>query len=402
MATETINYGLIKPDKEDFYTVDNFNNNMELIDENMGKFAILEDAGESPEPEIPTDSDLLGGQPKSYFEALVQAVSERVTPIEAVYPQLSNPNLLINDFFTRWERGTSFITTSQTAIYTADRWCICALTDGVNNNVSVEKQADGCLRFSKKMTTSGRFVRLGQFIEMHKGLVGKKLTVSFKIKNYTNPDNLAVSAAFRASPNNFTLSAAGINTIGLITGINGDGIYKFTTSAVPSDAVRLLFMFQLENATPSGDTFVDFEWIKVEVGEIATLCLPRLYADELALCKRYYQRYYRITSNDAISKFMISICSFTNTGIATAHISIPEMRVSPIKNNIGDALQCRLNTGTGAMSGPTTYTLLEAGLSMITIQCNNANIVPTEMYYVGTFNSSPDNSKYLELDAEIY
>ena len=39
MSTYTENYSLIKPDAEDFYNIDDFNENMDVIDETMTKQA---------------------------------------------------------------------------------------------------------------------------------------------------------------------------------------------------------------------------------------------------------------------------------------------------------------------------------------------------------------------------
>ena len=38
-------------------------------------------------------------------------------------------------------------------------------------------------------------------------------------------------------------------------------------------------------------TSVDIEWVKLELGDVATPYVPRLYAEELALCKRYFQQF---------------------------------------------------------------------------------------------------------------
>ena len=40
----------------------------------------------------------------------------------------------------------------------------------------------------------------------------------------------------------------------------------------------------------SSDVVLNVEWVKLEVGEVATPYVPRLYAEELQLCKRYYKR----------------------------------------------------------------------------------------------------------------
>ena len=37
------------------------------------------------------------------------------------------------------------------------------------------------------------------------------------------------------------------------------------------------------------DINIDIEYVKLEMGELATPLSPRPYAEELAMCQRYYQ-----------------------------------------------------------------------------------------------------------------
>lgn len=89
----------------------------------------------------------------------------------------------------------------------------------------------------------------------------------------------------------------------------------------------------------STKTSVNIEWAKLELGDHATPYVPRMYAEELQLCKRYYQKFdvgnLKIYYSDSKNIW------FTNT-LET------EMRVTPtvtIPNTVG------LRNGATALSG---------------------------------------------------
>lgn len=81
----TTNYNLKKPAREDFYDIKDFNDNMDIIDaelkntnvsnENIALFGEGGGLGTG----IPTDAELLGGKPASYFEGLVDNIAGDVS-----------------------------------------------------------------------------------------------------------------------------------------------------------------------------------------------------------------------------------------------------------------------------------------------------------------------------------
>jgi hypothetical protein len=201
------------------------------------------------EDDIPKDNDMLGGQPKSYFEGLVNGVSDRVAIIESVYPQLTNPNLLINPNFQIWQRGTSFTNHGIGIwVYTADRW---KLWEG-----SVSKVSDGLA--ITKYTTS-EYALLTQVLEEHYD--NKKVTLSISI------DGIIYKVSGIMSTEAFVLPIIGLGTLRcyISAGIN---------------IVELIYQ-------STGTHTIN--WVKLELGNVTTPFIPRLYAEELVLCQRYYQ-----------------------------------------------------------------------------------------------------------------
>jgi len=147
MATYTANYGFIRPNRTEYYNIDDFNNNADKIDEEIKK------------------------------------VSDRIV----------NDNLLINGDFQVWQRGESF-TVGIGYTYTADRFRI--FTQG---GADVEKDGDSLKVIPKAEGVNAVSVVL----EAQSEWLGKTMTLSFEAKanseiedmqaiawngdNYTNP-----------------------------------------------------------------------------------------------------------------------------------------------------------------------------------------------------------------------
>lgn len=216
---------------------------------------------------------------------------------------LSNPNLLINGDFQIWQRGTSFTSfIDNTMIYTADRWYAA---QAIGTTISVIKDSDNSLKFSQTGLGSSH---IAQFIEGDfSNLAGKKLTMSVCSKG--NVDTIM------AILDNGT--GVGSNLVPASTE------YKITTltvilpNSITKDRLRYLLNFANNQGT------INIKWIKLELGEIATPLSPRSYAEELALCKRYFRTVYKRSTTTAI---------FSNQ-IYFPLDDITQMRVTPTLKN---------------------------------------------------------------------
>lgn len=144
--------------------------------------------------------------------------------------RIINQNLLINGNFQIFQRGTSFTVGTSDWSYTADRWRVKSLS----GNITVSKVADG-------LKVSG-----------------------------------ACSLQYVLSPND--LEALTGNVVTLSYSINGD-IQQPTTFTISSKTVV--------NLTLSANDVVN--WVKLELGSVATPRVIRPFVEELQNCLAYYE-----------------------------------------------------------------------------------------------------------------
>lgn len=217
----------------------------------------------------PTDSERLQGHSASYFEGLVDDsiaefqdsigdVSDRVTVVESNYVQLSNPNFVINPDFQVWQRGIS-ITAHSSGVYTADRWqANTAVVDGVN----FYKSDDGMVVQTVPGNNSAGITQLIEDgYKLHNKVVTMSASVNGVVYSHTFTLPTGASAQYDVSP---TISFA-VSTI------------------VANKCAGIQVLIKEANATNT------INWIKLELGSISTPFVPRLYAEEISLCQRYFQ-----------------------------------------------------------------------------------------------------------------
>ena len=183
----------------------------------------------------------------------------------------SNPNLLINGDFRVNQRGQSSYRAFANK-YCVDRW----LTRG--NNVTVTPMDYGC---SASVSGTGQYYSvLEQIIEDSASLIGKTVTLSANIKS--------VSADLQIYQYCIRIRSYDVNNELIATSeswITNAGNYSCTL-AVPSNTVKVSCLLY-KNAVV--DCTFEIEYMKLEIGSVATPYSPRPYAEELAMCQRYYQ-----------------------------------------------------------------------------------------------------------------
>lgn len=164
---------------------------------------------------------------------------------------LSNPNLLINGDFQVWQRGeTVSISNDANRHYTCDRWAVNSVY------VIVSKVVNG-LKFDL-LNAEVDYI----YQAMERPLkAGEEYTVSYSL-NDTIKTKTFVGGQY------FDFDA-------------GNGIRYSTVNGYEAIFVQL-----------HKDDILN--WVKLEQGSIATPFIPRLYAEELALCQRYYQHHRNI------------------------------------------------------------------------------------------------------------
>ena len=185
-------------------------------------------------------------------------------------PGGSNPNLLINGDFRVNQRGLTIYESQTNAnIYSLDHWQIGTNTIGVTVATKSGEATNygGGIILSCTSDIPSSYNILRQYIEDYEILQGKTLTLSCYVSNLSGSLNLRIFGTNL------------IDSQALQSGLN---IMSIT---IPSDITRLYFSISCLGVESSAT----IEWIKLETGSTATPFSPRPYAEELALCQRYYQ-----------------------------------------------------------------------------------------------------------------
>lgn len=173
----------------------------------------------------------------------------------------SNPNLLINGDFKINQRGSSIYNCTKNE-YTVDRWL-------GSNNLTVTKTASGVTLSNTSTSASTTFVQ--KLEEPYSSFAGQSLTLSAKIAGeiYFLTTTIPATAPTTAT----TLKTATISTgVSLVINVYPNSILGFGIKLSPEATTTLTYL-------------------KLEVGTSPTIFTPRPYAEELALCQRFFTKY---------------------------------------------------------------------------------------------------------------
>lgn len=162
--------------------------------------------------------------------------------------KFSNPNLLINPDFKINQRGSStYTTTSDSPIYTVDRWMITRGRATVNSDKTVTITATG-----------GTTNKEGYYQQRLENAISGDYTVSMEVISVSGAVRIAIDGAWQNVK-------SGLNVFHGITGTGAVGL-------------------QLANGAS-----ITLKWVKLEQGSIATPFVAPNPAEELMRCKRYFQ-----------------------------------------------------------------------------------------------------------------
>lgn len=266
-----------------------------------------------------------------------------------VINQLSNPNILINSDFKVWQRGEAF--TDKTKLvnrYSADRWRVnhTGLTASL---VIVKNYLYGGMSINKSNTNGD--VEICQFIENADMYLDKDLVLSFSGIN----ENTQYY-------NETTFRLRGDNANHVVT----NDTYYFGATYFPADNV-IIVKFGIKRLSN-----IVLKYIKLEFGKYATPHIPKLYTEELMLCKRYY---------DTIKfGFTGYIDNVYMANISTIYLKAT-MRISPTITTV--------NLGADTNIKSITYSYNEYGAIQVSALANAIGLIRTY-------------DKLITLDAEFY
>lgn len=255
---------------------------------------------------------------------------------------VSNPNLLINGDFQVWQRGTSF-NNNVSNKYCADRWI---LSHGAYYNaMKIYKHEKGMQ--VTLTTSSGSGGGIYQYVE--NVVYGKTYTFSVSVNDEVYivtgtplSDGVEISKSFT----DFKIT------------LKWDNANK---------CIRVGVWFNTINKT------YIINWVKLEYGVLNTMHVPRLYADDLALCERYYQNY---------SYLMLRNLSSTPSVLYGGFPMRTRMRIKPTYYSTLQTSQ-----GSDISSDLADYYLNDNSVDYIQMKTTKADCITI---------------KNLNLDAEIY
>lgn len=214
--------------------------------------------------------------------------------------QLSNPNLLINGDFRVNQRGkNSYVGSTSKISYLVDRW------NFYYSNLTFTP--------STKTLTFNENGAVTQFIEDSQELLGKTLTLSTKINGVVYSGSATLQSSYSTTTYiiDFTINNSPI--------IKCQLIYNST---------RNLLRTAIGSSNITQPYSIVIDYVKLEVGSVATAFSPRPYAEELAMCQRYYQ----VLGIDSVAYSTYGAVSYENEEYYAANTSIPlisTMRTTP-------------------------------------------------------------------------
>lgn len=220
---------------------------------------------------------------------LVGAINEVDSAIgqKADKTQISNPNLLINGDFQVWQRGTSFGVPSGFRL-TADRWRVN--NEGLSQNIIVAKEGNSFKFTIQEHTTNSSNIAYYFEKDFINKFVGEVLTLTVVYKNEFT-DKFTVDVSWFTELDTPSLDVLSTQKISLTDGwIKKIVTFRLNSISQNSNSVHMQIL------RGNGDIFGYhlIKYAKLELGDIATPFSPRSYAEELAMCQRYYQYIPRI------------------------------------------------------------------------------------------------------------
>ena len=209
-----------------------------------------------------------------------------------ISPIAAGKNFLANGNFDWWQRGTSFTSSG----YTADRWyASIGGTTTVSQETSVVPSGS---TYSLKWTTgaSASYAEMAQAFEAAdvNAMAGKTITFSGLVRAQASfSGSIFIRIQTNTTANTQTGGAWTTAVTATVTPSSSGWTSYSATYAVPSGTAGLRVYIAVGAAQASG-TGLYFAQQQLEVGSVATPFSRAggTFQGELALCQRYYYRWY--------------------------------------------------------------------------------------------------------------
>lgn len=315
----------------------------------------------------------------------------------------TNNNILINSNFAnpvnQRNYAVSYVNEAESdGAYWIDRW---AFTKNVGSTtLAIHDDYVSITQAASEMS----FVRLGQLVEFPNTYAGKKIALSCKYR-VTKGGSACI----------MSLISDGSRKV--ISQLICDGEWHIFRKVIEVPNVSLTYLeplrFVAGNVTGkeyewgsanigdlSVDTTLDIEWAKAEVSDFCTPYVPRLYVEELQLCKRYYQRFKNETATSSSgNQWYVGIRNVQSQSYGFLALNT-EMRVPPTCSvNLTGALPIVYATGASVNAITEAITALnvaKATRDALFLTINHAAISVNADELMFTLNCG-----YIDLDAEL-
>ena len=184
---------------------------------------------------------------------------------DSLFNSLYNQNILINGNFKNPINQRGLQSYSVYSKYTIDRWAANgnAKIDLVNNGIKITPLSNG-------VSWDG----IKQYVADFKSLSNKKITLSLKVNSIDGIWATYVQINDSENYGSLEINKTGIHSVKMDIGEIKD-----------KEKLSVIVDNKKSTFTP-----IEIEWIKLEIGDHPTEFVPRLYAEELSLCQRYYER----------------------------------------------------------------------------------------------------------------
>ncbi len=239
MSTNTTNYGLIKPSEEDYYNIEDFNGNIDIVDCELKKVSDVADN-----------------------------INDKIFVLEEA---LYNPNLLINSNF----KSRQLINQREESSYNSKGYCIDMwyITCASSQSFLIDVSLDNLKMSIHENELTNPYVNLLQKIENYNDYVGKTVTLSMKVKG-----DYGKQVRF-----GFATSGAGNKWFDL----TGDWQMITYTVTISAETSSLNYVVVQLNGNESHS--IEIEYVKLENGSVATEFVDDDPATKLSKCQRYLE-----------------------------------------------------------------------------------------------------------------
>jgi len=307
-------------------------------------------------------------------------IKYQINLIKTNLTNYSNPNLLINGNFSINQRGEESYSASSE--YTVDRWI------NSESSTTVIPSSNG-IRLLRNENEKYNRNAIVQSIEKFEFLEGRTVTCSIKVSDnfVTNGVKFGLSVSRYANSNSKKLVESSV--------VTKNGVYSVTVTLpetfdeLKADGYNFLGFYIEMDFEAEENEYVDIEWAKLEFGSMFTEFNPRLYAEELNLCQRYYLQLGKLIEFEAVG---IGQFNTENTVFCSGLYPI-EMRISPITELMGIL---KIRTGNKYLDSTSLNNFGSDKSYQLSVTTNGTQ---TPGYACDLFL---DKNSYLIFNAEIY